>query len=349
MLLVRAMRRGGLGSALRLVPWGLAATVPFLLHAAASHAAFDSFLPVSGTVKRLDRLAELRERGIEVGSAAWFLDGAKAAASLVAGNTARFLGGFLPPGPWSRAVVAGAAGVVLLGLLAWRTVRAGWRGIVADLPAEALLLAPAITVQIALYSAVIPGGMQYGQWYWGPGYLLLALTAGALLAPLAPRGAVLPGCAWLGLAAGTLVALPQPVETQTEGLREVLARLGAETRGEPVRVGAWNAGIVAWLAPGNATVVNLDGLVNSTEFARNHAGDRDRRGFVRDAGIRYLADYALGAEEDAWRRVLEIRLGANPGPVEGVELGLEPLLVTEPVATPAGVPRRYHLLRIHPE
>jgi len=58
------------------------------------------------------------------------------------------------------------------------------------------------------------------------------------------------------------------------------------------RVGAWNAGYLAYFS--DLQVVNLDGLVNAPDFARRVENDRWLE-YCRETGIRYVEDVAGGA------------------------------------------------------
>ncbi|MDK2970323.1 MAG: hypothetical protein PWP23_78 [Candidatus Sumerlaeota bacterium] len=327
------------------VAWGLACLVPFVVWVLWNHRVFGSPLPVSGTVKRLDRLEELRTLGVEPLGLAWWTMGLRDTAVLLAGNVLRFFGGWLPPGPWPRLAVV-VAGFVGLGACAFWTVgewsvRSGWRERLRPWWPAGVLLGFAV-IQASVYSFAIPRGTHYAQWYYGPAYVGLALAAGAALAgwrTLLPTVAV----AWMGVQLVAFLCLTQPIQVPSQGAYAALEELDRLTEGEETLVGSWNAGIVAFRAPGNLRVVNLDGLVNSTEFAINHAAGKDVRPYLVDERIEYLVDYATNATPEA---ISEVRLGANES---GVALLGESLYLGPPPAGPAEELRQYFVMRVKVE
>jgi hypothetical protein len=296
-------------------------------------------------VKRLDRLDELRALGVEPLGMAWWTMGAKDTAVLLAGNALRFFGGWLPPGPWPRlaVIVGGFAG---LGACAFWTagewsVRCGWPERLRPWWPAGVLLGFAV-IQAAVYSFAIPRGTHYAQWYYGPAYAGFALAAGAALAgwrTLLPAVATV----WMGVQLVALVCLTQPIQVPSQGVYAALDELERLTGEEETLVGSWNAGIVAFRAPGNLRVVNLDGLVNSTEFALNHAAGKDVRPYLVDERIDFLLDYAT--DSTPWA-ITKVRLGANES---GVALLGEPLYFGPPPSGPAEEYRQYFAVRLKVE
>lgn len=335
---------------LAVVAAGFASLAPFLAWMAWNQSVFGSALPVSGTVKRLDRLHELQGLGISPLSGAWFVHGLRDTALLLAGNGLRFFSGWLPPGPWSRlaVVVVGAvtglalAGAILVGERR-RPDRIWSERLLPWVPAG-LLLAFGI-IQALVYCFMIPRGTQYAQWYYGPFYGGLALAAGAGLhgigltfrLELIARSALI----MLGLQLVALGLLRQPVQVACAGAYGALAAADRAIPGPgPVLVGSWNAGLVAFRAPSHLRVVNLDGLVNSTEYAHRHAAGADVRPYLAARGIEWLVDYAT--EPEGWDGILGRRLGADGGAcvLEATAAFVGPMPVE-----PGAEPRRYHLLR----
>lgn len=331
----------------RLVIAGCVSLIPFAVYLLANHLAYDSMLPISGTVKRLDQMQVLEEQGIGLLSPAWWLLGLKHMALLLGGNVLRFHSGYLPPGPWPRVtlVAVGAIVFVLASVLALRRLK-GLKSQPDELRPHFLLTVLGLfaVVQAAVYAFVIPGGTQYAQWYYGPVYLGLALLGGLALSGARLLAASLTGTALLTIHLAALAVLPQPVQIATGGLRGVVEYLDALDLPPGTRIGSWNAGLVAFRAPEHLAVVNLDGLVNSTEYARQWAVGRDKRPYLGQSGIRYLLDYGSGSRREDWRRMLVLRLAAAD--LEAWR-EFEPLYIGPP--PPSGEePRRYHLLRWQP-
>jgi hypothetical protein len=350
-LLFRSHRR----LRLAVVVAGFASLVPFLAWMAWNQSVFASALPVSGTVKRLDRLYELQTLGISPLSGAWFLHGLRDSALLLGGNGLRFFSGWLPPGPWSRiavVLVGAATGLALAG-----AVLAGerrhpdrtWGARLLPWVPAGLLLAFGL-IQALVYCFLIPRGTQYAQWYYGPFYGGLALAVGAAWhgVGLASRLGVATRTALIlfVLHFAALGILPQPVQVASAGAYAALEAADQAVSGdEPVLVGSWNAGLVAFRASSHLRVVNLDGLVNSTEYAHRHAAGADVRPYLAAQGIEWLVDYAT--EPEGWEDILIRRLGVDSGVcvVEATAAFIGPL--PEQIGAE---PRRYHLLRIaaHP-
>jgi hypothetical protein len=183
------------------------------------------------------------------------------------------LGHWLPAG---AGLTTGLAGLGALALGAAGAVRlVGRRLATPPAPPPTLwLLAALALANGALHHLLLPGYVHYGYWYRLPELLLVVILTAWAVAPLL-RG---PGArwAWAGLVAlvgvGALHAGQdlRPRAFDPEAYRTAIAVMtvaeGMNRRlPRGTLVGAWNAGLLGWLADG-PVVVNLDGLANSREF-----------------------------------------------------------------------------------
>src|SRR5690606_33921218 len=107
---------------------------------------------------------------------------------------------------------------------------------------------------------------------------------------------------------GSLIFLRQPIQIATGGLRDAIAALERQSPPAGTRVGSWNAGLVAFLAPEGVHVINLDGLVNDADFARNVLGG-ELWTYLKEKNVTYLLDYSNSLESDNWLKAMYYRLG----------------------------------------
>ena len=348
-VLIRSPKRG------RIVIAGVLSAAPFFLWLYANQAVFGFPFPVSGLAKRMDQLEDLRAYGIEQGSLTWWGIGLRKSAVLFASNVLRFFTGFLPPGPWPRiAMISGAmffsAGAVVLGW--WRRrAGAGEKSGGAPSPGPRLWEPAAVllvfsVIQAAVYSFVIPGTSHYAQWYYGPMHMGVALALGQWLRPIGVALAAKAAAGFLLMHAAALLLLPQPIQIANPGLRSAIKALEELNPPPGTRVGSWNSGLVAFLAPEQVQVINLDGLVNSVEFARQYAGDADLRPYLEQQHVRYLIDYATGENPEMWRQILAFRLGTYKA---GGDLNVRVRHLGEVEEGTEAEPRRYFVLEILPD
>lgn len=98
------------------------------------------------------------------------------------------------------------------------------------------------------------------------------------------------------LGAAQALAIPRQLcQTERDDLhveRLALSRWLSSNAASGTKIGAWNAGILAYFT--DVPVVNLDGLMNSPEYARLIEGGGDVRETVKRLGINVLADYNDG-------------------------------------------------------
>ncbi|MCB2153549.1 hypothetical protein KQI84_01575 [bacterium] len=338
---------------LPVVIFGALSTLPFIAWLLANQAVFGLALPVSGLAKQMNQMAELRADNIEQWSVAWWGMGIKKTAILFIGNVLRFFSGFIPPGPWPRVVLVGgglffSAVAAVAGWILHRRRNVALPICDADARrvAEPILVLLAFSLcQVLVYSFTIPGSTHYAQWYYGPFYLGIALAVGWWLGTVRVDIAANAASGLLIFHLAAMCILPQPIQIANPGLRKAIAALEAQNPPEGTRIGSWNAGLVAFLAPDSVQVVNLDGLVNSVDFARKYVGDKDLRPYLSQEYIRYLVDYSTGEDAEMWRQILAFRMGTYK---TGGELNVSMVYLGDVEEGTEAEPRRYFVLEVPP-
>jgi hypothetical protein len=271
--------RGGESSWPRAGPRVAALLAPLVvavaLYVAVNFAFFGHAVPVSAAVKR-----------------AW--------SDYVASNEARRLGGWVTAkahnllwplrhlaSPWVFALVVGSAGAA--SLAAVRRGRLGAAGRLLDALAVVIVFS---VVQLVVYALAYHGTLSYAPWYYVAQPFLTALIVAGLVEGAADAA----GRRWLAtiaaLCTAGLVCWRAAERATHEGPGGPLdplyaaARWTRENVPPGARVGAWNAGTLAYLA--ERDVVNLDGLVNSWDYFLS--GRHDLCRYFDEQGITYLVD-----------------------------------------------------------
>lgn len=355
MVLVRSVRfRSAQFPVAKVIGFGAASLLPFVLFITFNKVAFDTLLPLSGKVKRLAYVYELEQSGSGLWTIAWLIDSIKQTLYLLATNTVRLLSAWAPLvnklASMPRIVlasVAAATALVVIGAGLWNYRSKEKRGQLRapELASAWLALALFGVVQASVYSSFIPAGTQYAQWYYGPFYLAGAMTVSILLVSFARIVCTVVFLTTTILSTVWLFVEPPTEQIPTSGIHKLHQVLAEETQGrEGVRVGSWNAGLVAFAAPPNVHVINLDGLVNSMHYAENYAVGADKRPYLEEMGIEYLFDYETSLFGGSWHSILKARLG--PGSDESDRFRFT-LISTDGLPPTSGVEqRKYHLLEV---
>ncbi len=183
---------------------------------------------------------------------------------------------------------------VLVGLVLWGVFRAYFE---SGARRAALLLASFTIVAALVSGAGNSGGLQY--WYTAAVVLPCCILWASLIAPicalrLGVRGAPLIGVL-ASLSANIASARLGPWQNQPALLHAAL-RLQTEDW-SAWRVGAWNAGILAYYR--GHDVINLDGLANHDALIASQRGKL--REYLADTRVRYIVDFAAMVERREYR------------------------------------------------
>lgn len=310
MLLGRLPVQHGKGAAWR---WqgALALGLPALFAVGACTAAFvtyfDTWLPISGTVKlHYERQwGGVAVHGGVFGSLCWHVDAVMRQAFAV---LAQLLQRALPATPLEAiARGVGVAVAVVTVLLVWRWWRTARSSATAGL---ALVGIGWAVVHLALMALTLPHFTGYGTWYFTAEYLaawgLAVASAFALLRALRlPAAAASAGCAALalGLLAAEAKPLVRPPAAEL-GAVQVLHEAGRwmnEQLPAGRRIGTLSSGYVSQAAPAH-TVYNLDGLMADREYVDGFLRPGRLPEYLQREQIEFFADYQSLAD---WKAGLQ--------------------------------------------
>ncbi|MEM6455958.1 MAG: hypothetical protein AAF772_12760, partial [Acidobacteriota bacterium] len=166
--------------------------------------------------------------------------------------------------------------------------------------------------QTLAYLIVFHGGYAFVPWYYPLMPLLAALAVTAALAAVVERvrdrrigralaALLVVALALYALRAHALRGARAVAFAAQEPLRAAAAwtaAVGAPSLADGEAIGAWNAGLIAYLNPHAATrpVINLDGLVNAPDFHADHRAAPCA--YLARANIRLLVDVGWPATDD---------------------------------------------------
>lgn len=228
----------------------------------------------------------------------------------------------VPFGPVISATTISALGVIGSGALAimfryrpqWE--RTAWG---SQWPTLALALGISWAVYILVQTLRMP---LLRSWYYGLWLVPTVILAARLLDALAGRDSRAGGRVWLWAGLGVLLISLGYVNALARSGRDASRLMMAEKMETLLpagsRVGAWNAGTLAFFAP-RINVVNLDGVVNNTAWP--YIRRRDLGSYMQRSGIDYLAD-DLGSLA-VWKRYWSA--GGGRIPVRGARLASVPI------------------------
>lgn len=265
------MRRGGLRDSALLLAGSLLIALPYL---GLSQWAFGAPMPVSGRLKTNTALSVIRETeaGLK-GPIETFGFGLR-------GPTLQPLQALIG-GRWSQPLNTHVpASSIALGLMLLLALVLRRRGPPTRQSRNRIVLPILVgaVIHLVIVAIFLFPYVKYGNWYFSPqilaGTMLLAfsLRGLALLLPAAWIRAA-SGLACLGLLAGageyqlSAWSAPSPPADQVERVALEVSQWMRTELGPDARIGIFNAGRVAYYT--DACVVNLDGLVNTHQFAED--------------------------------------------------------------------------------
>lgn len=203
--------------------------------------------------------------------------------------------------PFIAAGGAAAAAIVVL-VLAAGAAAGAWRrrASLAGLDAATATLLAGAALALALYIPFYGANAAVQPWYTANvavAVLLLASWATAMaiegIGDLARRAVVIAALAYSGLATAWAIDQGWMHQRHWLAMAQEIRRLPPEAR-----VGAWNAGLLRFIA--DRPIVNLDGVVN--DALHRYARERRLLDYLRAAGIEYVADFALMVDDPTMRR-----------------------------------------------